>query len=120
VCLILYGDTQTGKSKLAEAVAKVVGDELTCNLSLHQMCSDKHKHSLPELEHKVINLSTEVDAAEIESSAVFKTLISGEPRMVERKNRDPFRMVPLCKHWFLSNHPPYFRHATGPRSGACA
>jgi hypothetical protein len=48
VCLILYGDTQTGKSKLAEAVAHVVGKDLTCNLSLHQMCSDKHKYALPE------------------------------------------------------------------------
>jgi P4 family phage/plasmid primase-like protien len=111
-CLVLYGESTTGKSRVAEAVSNVLGDELTCYLSLHEMCNDTHKHSLPELEHKLLNLSTEVDAAEIGSSDIFKSLISGEPRMVARKYGHPFKMATQCKHWFLSNHPPYFKHAT--------
>jgi P4 family phage/plasmid primase-like protien len=110
-CLVLYGESSTGKSKIGEAVANVLGDELTCCLSLHEMCDGKG-YALPELEHKLFNLSTEVDAAEIGSSDVFKSLISGEPRIVERKYGHPFKMASQCKHWFLSNHPPYFKHAT--------
>jgi P4 family phage/plasmid primase-like protien len=110
-CLILYGESTTGKSKIAEAVSNVIGDDLTCCLSLHEMC-EPQGFALPELEHKLLNLSTEVDAAEIGSSDIFKSLISGEGRMVQRKYQKPFKMVPQCKHWFLSNHPPYFKHAT--------
>jgi putative DNA primase/helicase len=110
-CLILYGESATGKSKIAESVANVVGSDLTCCLSLHEMCKPEG-YALPELEHKLLNLSTEVDAAEIGSSDIFKSLISGEARMVARKYGHPFKLIPDCKHWFLSNHPPYFKHAT--------
>jgi P4 family phage/plasmid primase-like protien len=110
-CLILYGESSTGKSRIAEAVSNVLGDELTCCLSLHEMC-DGQGFALPELEHKLLNLSTEVDAAEIGSSDIFKSLISGEGRIVQRKFKQPFKMITHCKHWFLSNHPPYFKHAT--------
>lgn len=114
VFLICYGPGGTGKSTLAEAIVSAFDDDvLVRKLSLTQICSSgPGSYSLPTLERAMINLGTELDTVEVDESGTFKQLISGESIVARSIYGKPFTMESTCKHWFLSNVMPRFKHGT--------
>ncbi len=114
VFLICYGPGGTGKSTLAEAIVSAFDDDvLVRKLSLTQICSSgPGSYSLPTLERAMINLGTELDTVEVDESGTFKQLISGESIVARSIYGRPFTMQSTCKHWFLSNVMPRFKHGT--------
>ncbi len=114
VFLICYGPGGTGKSTLAEGIVAAFDDDvLVRKLSLNQICSSgPGSYSLPTLERAMINLGTELDTVEVDESGTFKQLISGESIVARSIYGKPFTMKSTCKHWFLSNVMPRFKHGT--------
>jgi P4 family phage/plasmid primase-like protien len=114
VFLICYGPGGTGKSTLADAVVSAFADDvLVTRLSLAQICSSgAGSYSLPSLQTALVNLGTELDTVEMDESANFKQLVSGEPIVARSIYGKPFKMETTCKLWFLSNALPRFKSGT--------
>jgi putative DNA primase/helicase len=113
VCLCSYGPSGTGKSTIAQAIANVFepGTDSVAYLNLSHIC-DQKGYYLPKLHRAVLNLGAELDAVELEDSAVWKLLISGESMVVRPIYGAPFAMATTAKLWFLSNNLPRFKHGT--------
>jgi putative DNA primase/helicase len=114
VFLICYGPGGTGKSTLADAIVHAFADDvLVTRLSLAQICtSGPGSYSLPSMQTALVNLGTELDTVEMDESANFKQLVSGEPIVARSIYGKPFKMQTTCKLWFLSNGLPRFKSGT--------
>jgi P4 family phage/plasmid primase-like protien len=114
VFLICYGPGGTGKSTLADAIVNAFSDDvLVTRLSLAQICSSgPGSYSLPGLQTALVNLGTELDTVEMDESANFKQIVSGEPIVARSIYGKPFKMQTTCKLWFLSNALPRFKSGT--------
>jgi putative DNA primase/helicase len=114
VFLICYGPGGTGKSTLADAIVNAFSDDvLVTRLSLAQICnSGPGSYSLPSLQTALVNLGTELDTVEMDESANFKQIVSGEPIVARSIYGKPFKMQTNCKLWFLSNGLPRFKSGT--------
>lgn len=114
VFLICYGPGGTGKSTLADAIVHAFSDDvLVTRLSLAQICSSgPGSYSLPSIQTALVNLGTELDTVEMDESANFKQIVSGEPIVARSIYGKPFKMQTTCKLWFLSNTLPRFKSGT--------
>ncbi len=112
--LICYGPGGTGKSTLADAVVSAISDKtLVTRLSLAQICTTgPGSYALPTLQNALVNLGAELDTVEMDESANFKMLVSGEPVTARSIYGQPFEMTTTCKLWFLSNSLPRFKSGT--------
>ncbi len=112
--LLCYGEGGTGKSTIAEAILQTIGGEpLVTALSMSQICgTGPAAYSLPKLEHAVVNMGTELDTVEMEDSANFKRIVSGETIEARTIYGRPFPMTTTAKLWFLANSLPRFKHGT--------
>jgi P4 family phage/plasmid primase-like protien len=108
--LCCYGQTGTGKSTLMEGILATLGSEICKSLSLSQLC-DTECYALPKLQYAMLNISTELDALELDSEQ-FKKLVSGEPMVVRQIYEQPYEMRSSSKYVFLTNHLPRFKGGT--------
>jgi P4 family phage/plasmid primase-like protien len=106
-----YGEAGSGKSTIAEAIVSTLGSGLVQRLSMSQICDPKSYH-LPKLRFAAVNLGTELDAVEVDESANFKVLVSGERVEARPIYGQPFTMGTTAKLWFLANGLPRFKHGT--------
>ncbi len=113
LALVNYGETTTGKSTLWEfGVGGVVGPATMVNLPLEVLCDEKG-YSLPRLQNALLNVGGELDAQELVLSSRFKQIVGGEGIEVRAIYGKPFTMTGyICKHVFLSNQLPVFKHGT--------
>jgi putative DNA primase/helicase len=113
VCLTSYGPGGTGKSTIADSISNVFeyGSDSLTNLSLRHLCDPKG-YSLPRLQKSALNIGTELDSLEFEDSAIWKSLVSGEPIEVRPIYGAPFKMQTTAKLWFLANGLPRFKNGS--------
>jgi P4 family phage/plasmid primase-like protien len=109
--LVCYGDSNTGKSTIAEGVRAALGEDLVRSLSLVQICDPRSFH-LVNLQNAAVNISTELDALPIEGAENFKLLVSGEHVAADRKHQEMIQLKTPCKFLFLTNYLPRFKHGT--------
>ncbi|RYD74948.1 MAG: hypothetical protein EOP84_19065, partial [Verrucomicrobiaceae bacterium] len=109
--LVCYGPGGTGKSTLAGTYGEVVGRELCGSAGLDELCKNG-SYTLPTLKNKLLNLGSELTGNEIEESANFKKLVSGEYLSVRQIYGAPEEMQTTCKLLFLTNQPPWFKRGT--------
>ena len=111
--LICHGPAGTGKSTVSEAIIQTLGGSpLVTALSMAQICAGEKAYSLPQLEHALVNLGTELDTVEVADSANFKKLVSGEVIEARTIYGRPFPMSTGAKLWFSANDLPRFKHGT--------
>jgi putative DNA primase/helicase len=111
VSFVNFGPGGTGKSTLAGGIAELLGPDLCSAAGLEELCKSG-SYTLPSLKSKMLNLGSELNGTEIEESANFKKLVSGEPLNVRRIYGAPEDMRTTCKLWFLTNNMPRFRGGT--------
>ena len=102
-CFLLHGVPFSGKSVTLNIVESLVPREARTALA-PQMFSDKYKTA--ELAGKLLNIAGELPDNKMIQSSLFKTIISGQGTMCERKNKDPFEFKSNCAHWFAANNLP--------------
>ncbi len=114
VFLLCFGEGGTGKSTIANAIMRTIGGEpLVTALSMTQICgSGPAAYSLPKLQHAIVNMGTELDTVELDDSANFKRIVSGETIEARTIYGRPFPMKTTAKLWFLANSLPRFKHGT--------
>ncbi len=91
---IFYGDGANGKSVITDVLEALAGSE---NCSALHLSDFKERFRLAELQNRLINLSTEVEAKGLVDDARIKGIITGDPLTAERKNQQPFVFRPFVK-----------------------
>ena len=103
---LLVGSGANGKSVLMSTMAALVGEDQTAAI---QPSLFSNQFSRAHLEHKLLNLVTELSVGSSICDAQLKSLVSGEVIGCEQKFKDPRSFKPIATHWFGSNHLPSTR-----------
>jgi P4 family phage/plasmid primase-like protien len=102
--LMLVGEGANGKSTLINVIRKFLGNENIAEVDLHELLDNAF---LPaELHGKLANLAADVGNKKLESTNLFKKLVSGDGLTVQKKYQKPFNLLPYAKMIFSSNEPP--------------
>jgi putative DNA primase/helicase len=104
-CLVLIGPGADGKSTLLNILRAVVGAENCSAVSFPSLENEFHRSSLY---HKVLNISTEIGQATMESP-YFKAITAGDPINGAFKTKDVFEFRPYCKLAFAGPSLPRVR-----------
>ena len=84
--VILLGEGSNGKGMFLEALQHLIGEQNYSVLMLNQI-NDRFSTSL--LVGKLANIATEESIAPLEDSAIFKSIVAGEPISVDIKHKQP-------------------------------
>ncbi len=107
----LYGGGANGKSVVCNMLEALVGLDNCGALMLSDL---KERFRLAELENKMVNIVSEVEANSLINDARFKSIVAGDPQTGERKNKDPFKFRPFAKWIIATNNMPATRdHSYG-------
>jgi putative DNA primase/helicase len=102
VIVILYGETDTGKSVICSMLTAMLGENSTSCVSLSSMCSD-NKFGLLPMVGKLVNITEETGITDKVAEDVIKKISSGSPVDVHRKNKGQLHWRPTTKLVFASN-----------------
>ncbi len=108
--LVLQGEAGIGKSTIMSPIFSIFG--ATCSsLSMVDLCHPQG-YKLAMLNHKLINLATELNTLEVDDTGLFKQLVSGEQFTARPIYGKPFEMRSTATLVFLANSLPRFKHGT--------
>ena len=107
---ILTGDKSNGKSTYLYLIQTLLGDENIAALDLNEL-GDKFKTA--ELFGKLANIGDDIGDEFIPDASVFKKLVTGDRKSVERKGEDPFEFNNYSKMLFSANKIPRMKDQTG-------
>jgi len=99
--IYLYGPGGNGKSVILAVVKAVVGANACSAVQMSEM---DNRFQLASMHGKLANLITEVGVNDVLPDDVIKSLVSGETKTVEHKNKPPFEMESTATLWFAANH----------------
>lgn len=103
--LFVVGPRRSGKSTFVDTLAALFGDAPTVtNLTPQQLADTRFDRSA--LMEATLNARNDINATKIEDSGTLKTIFSGEPVKMERKNQDAEFAAPTTKHLFSANWVP--------------
>jgi P4 family phage/plasmid primase-like protien len=108
--LVVIGEAGTGKSTIARVLPIIFG-AAAASLSMSDLCHPTG-YKLSLLDRKMINISSELNALEMEDSGLFKQLISGERFTARPIYGRPFEMSATATFVFLANSLPRFKYGT--------
>lgn len=91
---ILTGEGANGKSVITDVLEALAGRE---NCSALHLSDFRERFRLAELQNRLINFTTEVEARGLVNDARLKGVITGDPITAERKQQDPFVFRPFVK-----------------------
>ncbi|MGO9570398.1 MAG: phage/plasmid primase, P4 family [Desulfomonilaceae bacterium] len=93
----LLGEGANGKSVALEVLEALAGVE---NCSALMLSDLRERFRLAELDGKLVNIVSEVEAKSLVDDAKFKSIVAGDPQVAERKNEHPFKFRPFAK-WIV-------------------
>ena len=104
-CLMFHGDTNTGKSTIANMIKKIVGEGNTSSVGFKLLVGNNFAGS--QIWDKMVNISTETGAEKVDDITKFKEFISFDDSVfVESKGVDGISVVPRCNFVFCMNEVP--------------
>jgi len=99
--LVLYGESNTGKSVICEVAQRLVGEGAVCQLGVEYM-DDPVVRAV--IKHKRLNVITELTADAMIKDGGFKTLVSTEePVLINEKFHPAEVYRPIAKHLIACN-----------------
>lgn len=99
--VLLHGDGGNGKGTLIAIIQRLLGDSNVSNVPLQTLSENRFAGA--ELFGKLANLYADLPNRLIEDSSLFKTLVSGDSIMAERKHKQPFNFRNRAKLIFSTN-----------------
>lgn len=102
-CLLLYGEGSNGKSTFIKILQHIFGRQNYSTISMTKLDSDFHRAGLVD---KLVNICGELEIKEVESSAYFKSIVSGDNIDAAYKFKDVFSFRPFCRLIFACNELP--------------
>lgn len=107
--LFNIGAGSNGKSLFVNIISGLFGSKNISSVELHQM---GNRFLLAELQHKALNICSEMDSQRKAQVNVFKQIVSGDTIQADIKNRNPISFRPTCKLIFNMNEPPVITDRT--------
>lgn len=101
---LLVGEGANGKSVFIKLIVAFVGKENSANVPLQELTEDKFASS--NLYSKLVNVFADLKADRIKDTGYFKTLVSGDPTMAQKKHKDHFEFENYAKLVFSANQLP--------------
>lgn len=101
--MILYGQSNSGKSVLLRFIETMVGKHNTCSLSMHEFSMRFYP---AQLYGRLLNSCGDNESLPVASIANLKKITGGDQIMHEKKNKEPFFFVPFAKLIFSFNQLP--------------
>jgi putative DNA primase/helicase len=103
VAFILTGEGSNGKSTILNLIKKLIGKPNYTSLDLREL-EDSFKPS--EMYNKLANIGDDISAKYLETSSIFKKVVTGESFMVQRKYAQPFTLESYATQIFCANQLP--------------
>ena len=100
---ILTGEGANGKSTILNVIKKLMGKQNFTSLDLREL-EDTFKPA--ELYNKLANIGDDISPKYLETSSVFKKVVTGETFMVQKKYGQPFEMENYSTQIFCANSLP--------------
>jgi putative DNA primase/helicase len=109
--LLLYGDTDTGKTQVCNIACKLVGGvRYTCGILPSQMGDPRARAPIKGMG---LNIVPDLSKREVIDDGGFKQLVSSsEPVQLDKKFAQPETYIPTAKHMFAMNNLPAVTDAT--------
>lgn len=101
--LILLGSGANGKSTFINVWENVIGEENVSHVSMDELTNQFARITMYG---KLMNMSSEMDASEVQNSSYFKSIISGDSIRAEFKFKSSISFKPFCKLIFAMNSMP--------------
>lgn len=101
--LILYGQSNTGKSVLIRFFETMVGRANTSSLSMHEL---NQRFYPAQLYNRLLNSCADNSSLPLSSIENLKKITGGDQIMHEKKGKEPFFFVPFTKLVFSFNQMP--------------
>ena len=108
--VMCVGDGGNGKSVLLDTITALLGNENTSTVALQDL--EENRFRVAQLYGKLTNIFADLDARALNSSSVFKTLVTGDRITAERKFAQPFSFRPYARLIFSANSLPPSRDRT--------
>jgi putative DNA primase/helicase len=108
--VMLAGEGANGKSVFLDLVGYLLGAANVSNVALQDL--EENRFRVAELYGKLANVFADLDARGLQSSSMFKTLVTGDYVTAERKHQLPFRFRNTAKLLFSANRIPSSRDRT--------
>lgn len=101
--MILYGQSNTGKSVLIRFLETLVGRQNVSSLSMHEL---NMRFYPAQLYNRLLNSCADNSSLPLSSIENLKKITGGDQIMHEKKGKEPFFFVPFCKLIFSFNQLP--------------
>lgn len=108
-CFILTGEGSNGKSTFLDTVKRLLGKANYTSLSLQDL---ETQFKPVEMLNKLANLGDDISAKYLETSSIFKKVVTGESFSVERKYGQPFELESYATQIFCANELPNVKDKT--------
>jgi len=103
---IIVGEGSNGKSTFLKMIREWLGVENCSSLAIEEL---NHRFRASALFNKKINLGDDISSKNLADSAMFKSLVTGDKIVLERKGLDAFEYCYTGKLMFTSNSIPMFK-----------
>jgi putative DNA primase/helicase len=108
--VMLTGEGENGKSVFLDLIVYLLGQDNVSNVALQDL--EENRFKAAQLYRKLANVFADLDARGLQSSSMFKTLVTGDPIDAERKFGQPFAFRSYAKLLFSANKIPSSRDRT--------
>jgi P4 family phage/plasmid primase-like protien len=108
--VMLTGEGENGKSVFLDIGGDLLGEDNIAHVALQDL--EENRFRVAELYGKLANVFADLDARGLQSSSMFKTLVTGDPITAERKHGHPFSFRNYAKLLFSANKLPPSRDRT--------
>jgi putative DNA primase/helicase len=102
--LMPTGTGANGKSTFIKLVEAFLGKTNTTSIPLHELAESRFKRA--DLQGTLLNTFGDISSRQLETSSIFKAIVSGDKIDAERKGKDPFYFKPYSKLLFSANELP--------------
>lgn len=106
---MLLGNKRNGKSTFLELLVYTLGSENVSSLKLHSVNA---KFSTWQIANKLANIGDDISHEMVTDTNTLKSIATSDPIVVERKNKDPYTIIPYCTMIFSVNEKPKLHDTT--------
>jgi P4 family phage/plasmid primase-like protien len=110
ILVFLHGQGLNGKNVFNFVLTQLHGTRNVSNVSMKSML--ERPFSLARLENKYVNIDREVSSKIIIDTTILKALSDRDYITIERKNKDPYEIIPFAKLIFCMNKIPKLEDET--------
>lgn len=98
------GMGSNGKSVFLHAVERCLGPDIVSHASIHGI--ENNRFIPADLDGKLANIYNDISNEELNTTGTFKNLVTGDPIIAEKKNKQPFSLKNFAKMFFSANQIP--------------